>query len=151
MARSQSRKGTAMLENMKYVTHEILKTRDEQVASGADPVELKRQFDQAVDDASAGVFDPAEVDCPIEMIGCWFDNVRGVYMGEAVINFAGQFKGFDPDENSRRAYDDDYTEEFIRAEDFLNEYITRPEGTTFGMSDNLDWGLWRDEDESEAG
>lgn len=139
-----------MLDNMKFISAELLRTRDELIAEGYDPDYLKREYDDTVDAATKGVVDPVEMNCPEEMVGCWFDYARGAYIGEAVISFAAQFQGFDPDETSRRAYDDKYTAEFTRAEDFMNEHIARPEGTTFGMSHSGDWGLWRDDEKSEG-
>ncbi len=137
------------MESMKDITIKTLKARENWLADGMPEAEVKRMYDQTVDEASAGVVPVGDMDCPVEMIGCWFDCVRGIYIGQSVIDFAAQFKEFTPDEDSRRVYDDDYTEEFIRAEDFMNQKIKHPEGTTFGLNYNGDWGLWRD-DETEV-
>jgi hypothetical protein len=86
-------------------------------------------------------------------IGCWFDNSRGIYLGEAVIR-AAEERGF-KFELSVSDYSpvdlthhDTYLEVWEEAENYLNELA--PEGYWFGCNESGDVGVWeQNEDTTE--
>jgi hypothetical protein len=84
------------------------------------------------------------------MEGCWFDCVRGIYIGEAIIMEAIAH-GFDCKEelsalagSQIRLTDYDYYHELTdAAEEFMQKFAA--EGYWFGFSEGGDWGLWASE------
>jgi hypothetical protein len=85
--------------------------------------------------------------------GCWFDNCRGFYLGEAVIAEAIAH-GFAIDEETQSQIDaaERYADlEFSmelwdEASDFMGQFAA--EGYWFGISDwGGDWGLWECEED----
>lgn len=63
--------------------------------------------------------------------GCVFDNHRGIYMGEAIIELAESY-GMPYDEADRTPDGEFYCEHIDEAESFLNEKIAE-EGYMFGF------------------
>lgn len=86
--------------------------------------------------------------------GCWFDNCRGIYQGEAIIEeaIAHGFVIEDPENllGPCRRYSDaldpqfyhDLTEE---SEEHMQQFAA--DGYAFGYSESGDWGLWPIEEE----
>ena len=84
-----------------------------------------------------------------EDVGCYFDCVRGRYIGEDVIEMA-EDRGFvvaKEDEENRHPDGEFYSELWEEAEEYLNE-MTK-EGFYFGSNENGDWGLWEEEEGKE--
>lgn len=70
--------------------------------------------------------------------GCIFDNHRGVYMGEAIIELAESY-GFVVQVPEDRTFDGDYhLEAVIDAENYLNENVAE-EGFMFGYGESGDF------------
>jgi hypothetical protein len=80
--------------------------------------------------------------------GCWFDNCRGIYIGEAIIDCAISH-GFDvsdyEESDERWSEYEHYHELTGEAEDFMQKFAA--EGYWFGFSEGGDWGLWASEEE----
>lgn len=68
--------------------------------------------------------------------GCIFDNHRGIYMGEAIIELAESY-GM-PYANDRTPDDEFYPESWIVAEDWLNDNVAE-DGFAFGASESGDF------------
>lgn len=64
--------------------------------------------------------------------GCVFDNHRGIYMGEAIIELAESY-GM-PKVEHRTPEHEFYCEEWIDAEDWLNDHVAE-EGFAFGSGE----------------
>lgn len=82
--------------------------------------------------------------------GCWLDNCRGVYMGEAIISEAitHGFK-YEMDGPLCRYSDrEDYMHLWHEADTFMDQFAAP--GFWFGSNDNGDWGLWPCEDNEPA-
>jgi len=91
--------------------------------------------------------DPDTLAFPPETLGAWFTaNLRGPKIGEDVITMANQLSGFDADGEKRLVGDAGFIQEYARAEDFLNTFIRRPEGSRFGADERGNWGLWMEGD-----
>lgn len=77
-------------------------------------------------------------------VGCWVDNCRGIYMGEAIIEEA-MGHGFDPadlDAHDGRWSEYEHYDELIdEAQEYMQKFAAP--GFAFGYSDGFgDWGLW---------
>lgn len=80
--------------------------------------------------------------------GCWFDNHRGIYIGEAVIDTAVDH-GFKPEgltDGLRYSDEEFYCELWDEAEQFMQQFAE--EGFWFGSHPDWgDWGLYACEEE----
>lgn len=84
--------------------------------------------------------------------GCWFDNCRGIYIGEAIIREAEAHGFVIEDEDGeiakaeRYADYEHYHELADEAENYMAQFAA--EGFWFGFHEHSgDWGLWECEQE----
>ena len=87
-----------------------------------------------------------------EDIGCYFDGAFGFEHNGLRLLYTAGSHGFDWTPIDMEKPTDDEYETFMHevneAEDYLNEYTTRPDNTHWGWADG-DFGLWQHDEEGE--